>query len=121
MSTVLVIEDDADLRFLYNTALSQSGFSVAEAHNVALALSMLSDPNFVPELVILDMGMPDSPGTRAINFMRGEPRFNNTQIVIVTANEQYRERVADKGVSYFMVKPVEIAELVRIVTELAAP
>jgi DNA-binding response OmpR family regulator len=118
MATVLIIEDDMDLLFLYHTALSQKGYDVVEARTMAQALNVLAAPDFIPELVIVDMGMPDTPGTRAINFLRGEERFNTTRIVVVTANEQYREKVADKGVSHFLVKPVAIADLVRIADEL---
>ena len=118
MVNVLVIEDDTDLLFLYQTALSQKGYKVVEARNMTVALELLADPDFVPDLVFLDMGMPDIPGTKAINFMRSDPRFEHTQIVVVTANEQYRDRVADKGISDFLVKPVTISDLVRLADKL---
>ena len=120
MVTVLVVEDDTDLLYLYRTALSQKGYEVVEAHNSAQAIELLDTPDFIPALVFMDMGMPDAPGTRAINFMRGEPRFDNTHIVVVTANDQYRSRVADKGISYFLVKPVTISQLVDVADELTA-
>ena len=120
MPTVLVIEDDTDLVFLYNTALSQKGFDVIEAHNSAQAMELLEAPDFIPALVFMDMGMPDMPGTRVLNYMRSEPRFDDTRVVVVTANEQYRARVADKNVSRFIIKPITIAELLSIADELTA-
>ncbi|MEP7286995.1 MAG: response regulator [Chloroflexota bacterium] len=118
MPTVLVVEDDTDLLFLYHTALSQSGYDVIEAHNSAQAMDLLEAPDFTPALVFVDMGMPDAPGTRVINYMRNDSRFDETRIVVVTANEQYRARVADKNVSRFLVKPVTIAQLVGLADEL---
>lgn len=120
MPTVLVIEDDTDLLYLYRTALSQRGYEVVEANNSTEAMEILETPDFIPALVFVDMGMPDAPGTRVINYMRSEDRFDETRIVVVTANEQYRARVADKGVSHFLVKPVTISQLIDIADELTA-
>jgi CheY-like chemotaxis protein len=50
--------------------------------------------------------------------MRSEPRFDNTRIVVVTANEMYRERISDQDISDFLVKPITIAELVRVADQL---
>jgi DNA-binding response OmpR family regulator len=120
MPTVLVVEDDSDLLFLYHTALSQKGYDVIEAHNSGQAMELLQAPDFLPEVLFIDMGMPDAPGTRVINFVRGDSRFDSMRIVVVTANEQYRARVADKGISHFLVKPVTIAHLVALADELTS-
>src|SRR5258708_23921442 len=114
MPTVLVVEDDTDLLYLYHTALSQKGYDVIEAHNSTQAMELLEAPDFIPALVFIDMGMPDAPGTRVINFMRSEPRLDDTRIVVVTANEQYRARGADKGVRHSLVKPHTITQLVSL-------
>ncbi len=120
MPTVLVVEDDNDLLFLYHTALSQKGYNVIEAKSNAQAMELLQAPDFIPHLVFLDIGMPDAPGTRIINYMRSEPRFDDSRIVVVTANEQYHNRVDDKDISHFLVKPVTISQLVDIADELTA-
>ena len=120
MATVLIVEDDTDLLFLYHTALSQSGYDVVEAYNSAQALDLLEAPDFIPTLIFVDMGMPDAPGTKVINYVRSEPRFNGTPIVVVTANEQYRARLEDKDIAHFLVKPVTISQLVEVADELTA-
>jgi two-component system, sensor histidine kinase len=118
MPTVLIVEDDIDLLFLYHTALSQKGYNVIEAHSSGQAMDLLQAPDFVPELIFMDIGMPDMPGTRAIEYMFNEERFQSTKIVVVTANEQYRERVQDKGISRFLVKPITISQLTALADEL---
>ncbi len=120
MPTVLVVEDDNDLLFLYHTALSQKGYNVIEARSNAQAMALLAAPDFIPSLVFLDIGMPDAPGTRIIRYMRSEPRFNQSRIVVVTANEQYQNRVSEEDISYFLVKPVTISQLVDIADQLTA-
>jgi two-component system, OmpR family, KDP operon response regulator KdpE len=118
MPTVLIIEDDYDLLFLYRTALTQKGFTVKEAHNSTEAMDQLQKQDFVPEMILMDIGMPDIPGTRVIDYVRGESRFDATRIVVVTANEQYRERVTNKNISRFLVKPISIAQLAALADEL---
>ncbi len=118
MPTVLVVEDDNDLLFLYHTALSQKGYHVIEARNNAQAMELLQAPDFIPHLVFLDIGMPDAPGTRIIHYMRSEPRFNDTRIVVVTANEHYQTRVDEGDISHFLVKPITITQLVDLADEL---
>jgi DNA-binding response OmpR family regulator len=118
MPTVLIVEDDQDLLFLYHTALTQKGYNVVEARNSAQVMDLLQAPDFIPELVFLDIGMPDAPGTRAIDYMRSESRFNNTKIVVVTANEQYRTRVMEKGATMFLIKPITIAALVAVADDM---
>ena len=103
-----------------NTIAEILGYDVIEAHNSTQAMELLEAPDFIPAVVFMDMGMPDAPGTRVINFMRNDSRFDDTRIVVVTANEQYRARVADKGVSHFLVKPVTITQLVDVADELTA-
>ncbi len=120
MPTVLVVEDDNDLLFLYHTALGQKGYHVVEAQTNSQAMALLQGPDFIPQLVFLDIGMPDAPGTRIIHYMRGEPRFNDTRIVVVTANEQAHNRVNDSDISAFLVKPITISELVEIADQLTA-
>ncbi len=118
MPTILVVEDDTDLLFLYHTALSQKGYHVVEAQSNAKAMELLQTSGFIPRVVFLDIGMPDAPGTRIIHYMRSEPRFNESRIVVVTANEQAHNRVNDADISFFLVKPITITQLVDIAEDL---
>ena len=81
-------------------------------------MDLLRKEDFVPDLVILDIGMPDAPGTRIIEYMREQPRFEATRILVITANDHYKERVENLGVNSFLVKPISIAYLVEVVDEL---
>ena len=118
MPKVLIVEDDADLLYLYVTALSQKSYDVVEAKSYSSVMEILRKPDAVPDLMILDIAMPDAPGTRVIEYMRGEARFNSTRIIVITANDHYKDRVENLGVNYFLVKPIAIARLVEITDEL---
>ncbi len=117
--TVLVVEDNEDLVFLYKTALTQKGYEVVEAHNSAETMELLAEPEFVPALVFIDIEMPDALGTHAIEYIRKNARFGETKIVVVTANDLYRERL-EPLVNRFVVKPVAITDLMKLADELTA-
>jgi DNA-binding response OmpR family regulator len=116
---VLVVEDDPDLRFLYTTALNGRGYQVLEAKTNAEATSYLEDPEVVFDLAILDMAMPDIPGTRVVEMIRNHTRFPGIPIVVITANEHYQEKL-DGKVDRFFLKPVAIGEVVETVEELTS-
>jgi DNA-binding response OmpR family regulator len=109
MPKILVVEDDNDLQFLYDTMLSRCGYDVTAAHNIVDAMVRLT--NELYDIIILDMNMPDLPGIRVIEFARDDARLKHVPIVVVSANEHWKPRVNNLGVREFMVKPVTMQEL----------
>jgi CheY-like chemotaxis protein len=115
--TVLVVEDDPDLRFLYVTALHGRGYAVLEAKNNAEASAILDDADAMIDLAILDMAMPDIPGTRIVEIIRSHERFLEIPIIVITANEHYQQKLGDR-VERFYLKPVAISDIIDTVSEL---
>jgi DNA-binding response OmpR family regulator len=116
MAEVFVVEDDADLVYIYRTALAQAGHQVTMARNGREARAALAQT--VPDVVFLDMNMPDESGASLIAFMRGDARYNATQIVVVTANQLWQSEIRRSDVAEFLVKPVSIRELVDVANAL---
>lgn len=116
MTRVLIVEDDDDLRFLYETAFAREGFEVVTAPSTVEAMLHLTNQDF--DAIILDLNMPDVPGQKVIAFTREDVRLRNVPIVVVSANEAWRAEVDAMGVREFMVKPVQIQHLVACVDEL---
>lgn len=116
-TTVLIIEDDNDVRALYETVLSTQGMQVVTAKSSGEAMSALRRPGFSADLAIVDITLPDTPATSTIEFMRSDPRFAHTRIVVVTANEHYIESMTPL-VDRFFVKPIELTDLIQAVQEL---
>jgi len=117
--TVLIAEDDRDLRLLYRTAMEHKGFRVLEAHNGAALMDLLRSPDFHADVLLLDIEMPEPLASRAIDYIRSQPHLANFKIIVITANEQYRERISPK-VDCFLVKPIAISDVMRIAQELIA-
>jgi two-component system response regulator PilR (NtrC family) len=109
MSRLLIIEDDNDLRFLYETTLAREGHEVVAAPNTVEALLQLTNKDF--DAIILDLQMPDMPGQRVIEFAREDVRLRHVPIIVVSANERWRAAVRALGVHTYLVKPVSMAQL----------
>jgi DNA-binding response OmpR family regulator len=113
MPKILVVEDDNDLRFLYGTMLSRQGHEVVSAVTTSDGILKLTNCPF--DLVILDINMPDIPGFKLIEYSHNDVRLKQVPIVVVSANERFRDIVHKLGVPHFMVKPVPMRQLISMV------
>jgi len=113
---ILVVEDDPDLLFLYNTVLAQQGFEVIGAENASHAMMELD--NGVFDLIMADLNMPDAHGTAVIDHLRKDTRHDHTAVIVVTANDHWLGEVTDRGVEHILVKPVSMKQVVELVRQL---
>lgn len=112
-ATVMVIEDDAELRQIYRQALEREDYVIYEAVDGADALERLEEVS--PDLVILDMMMPRMGGPTLLQMLRQNPRYNHVRLVVITAYPQFRESALNYNVDQFLTKPVRPAEIVQAV------
>jgi len=113
---ILIVEDDAHIRRLLRAALQRAGHRVAEAATAREGLSLLDIEK--PEVVLLDLGLPDRDGLELIEPMRGRSKAT---ILVVSAREDTGEKVAalDLGADDYLTKPFDTEELLaRIRTAL---
>ncbi len=115
--TIIVVEDNQDLLFLYRAALEQKGYTVVEATSTASVIAMLD--KVMPALIILDIEMPAETGVGVIDHLRADERYAAIRVVVITANDRWRERVGDR-VDMFLVKPIGITQLLDIIKELVS-
>ncbi len=102
--SVLIVDDDAELRILYRKILERHDFNVQEAVNGAEALQYLM--NHTPDLIIMDMLMPMLGGETVLQRIQQMPALSNTRIVVLTAYPRFREKAEYRHVAEFLVKPV---------------
>src|SRR4051812_41608772 len=111
MSTILLVEDDPDIRHLVSYKLVRGGFTVNEAEDGFSALrEALRDP---PDLVILDVRMPRMSGLEVCRELRAGPRTARVPIIMLTARarSQDLEQAYAAGASDYIVKPFSPREL----------
>lgn len=111
-ATILVCEDDPGLRLLLRLAIEPRGHRVAEAGDgeSAILLARLVKP----DLVVIDMRLPDCSGIDVVRALRVGPGFETTPILMATGSVQPGDRLAaeDAGVDAFIYKPFSVAGLV---------
>jgi two-component system, OmpR family, phosphate regulon response regulator PhoB len=111
MPRVLVVDDEKDLRSLLEYNLVQAGFSVVTAENGREALERVRESP--PDLVLLDVLLPDMPGTEVLKALRrSSPR--PLPILMLTAKGEEIDRVLglELGADDYVVKPFSVRELI---------
>ena len=108
MADVLVIEDDAQIRKFLRISLEANGFAVHESRLGADGVAMAG--NLTPDVIILDLGLPDMDGIEAIRHLR---EWSKTPIVVLSVRSDAQEKVKalDAGANDYVTKPFDITEL----------
>jgi len=118
MKKVLVADDKATGRELVRTVLENSGYQVLEAANGAEALDCARLE--LPDLIILDLHMPEVDGFGVIQELRRDANFAVTPIIALTASAMMgdRERALALGFTGYITKPISLSALRSEVTRL---
>jgi len=111
-ATVLVVEDERKLRDLVRSYLERAGFTVLSTDSGAEAITMAMTS--APDLVILDLGLPDVPGETVARELRATSVTGTTPILMLTAKsaEEDRIRGLELGADDYVTKPFSPRELV---------
>lgn len=105
---ILVVEDEKGISGFMKAILSSNGYDVVVADTGGEAFSMIS--SHCPDLVVLDLGLPDIDGMSIIGAVR---EWTNTPIIVVSARSSERDKVEalDRGADDYLTKPFGSAEL----------
>lgn len=108
MSTILVVDDDLQLRRFLRTTLAGHGHSVVEAGSVAEALDAIG--RVQPAVILLDLGLPDGDG---LSVLRKLPAENHPPVIVLSARGQEGDKVTalDAGAEDYLTKPFGASEL----------
>jgi len=111
MSKILVIEDERDLQTVLAYNLKQEGYLVFQALQGRAGLDIAIKEN--PDLILLDLMLPDMPGTEICKTLRADPRTKSTRIIMLTAKGEDIDRVLgfELGADDYIVKPFLMREL----------
>lgn len=116
--TVLVVDDDDSIRDMLVAFLADEGYNVVCATDGAHALELVTD-NIIPDLMLLDIGMPVVNGPEFVALYRRIAEPPHAPIVVITARGD-GERIANEiGAEGFVNKPFELEELATAVERAA--
>ncbi|MDB5602481.1 MAG: sensor hybrid histidine kinase, partial [Xanthobacteraceae bacterium] len=103
---VLVVDDDAEVRDVVRITLHGAGLKTAEAINGRAALDWM-DRNPLPNLILLDLMMPEMDGPQFRAAQLRDPRLSRIPVVVLSADRMIAEKAHALGVWGFVVKPLQ--------------
>ncbi|HEY9906275.1 MAG TPA: response regulator [Thermosynechococcaceae cyanobacterium] len=116
---ILVVDDLADNLFLLKTVLESEGYVVGLAENGSTALAKVAETP--PDLVLLDVMMPDMTGYEVARRLRQSERFASVPIVLITAYDEIGADLGEEvGADGFLRKPIDFDELLTSIKDYAA-
>jgi two-component system phosphate regulon response regulator PhoB len=117
---VLIVEDEPDVARLLAFNLQQAGFTVQIAATVAGALAKAKEKR--PEVVVLDLMLPDGSGYDVCRALRAAPETADVGVLMLTARGDADDRIMglEAGADDYVVKPFVVREIVLRVNALAA-
>ena len=106
---ILVVDDEASLRRLLRTSLSAHGYRVLEAATAQAAIESVS--NDAPEIVLLDLGLPDRDGLEVVRRLRAGGATVPVIVLSSRSDERGKVEALDLGADDYLTKPFGMPEL----------
>ena len=105
---ILVVEDDTSIRNLITTTLKTNDYRYVVAMNGKMAL--MEATSHRPDIVLLDLGLPDMDGIEVINNIRS---WSNMPIIVISARSEDNDKIEalDAGADDYLTKPFSVEEL----------
>jgi DNA-binding response OmpR family regulator len=112
-ATVLLVEDSEPIRTAFTILLEDAGYRVRGTGSGEEALELAGRE--VPDLVLLDMGLPDLGGLEVVRRLKAERATRTAVVVAVTGRDEDRDRSAcfAAGCADYLVKPIHLQKLLR--------
>jgi CheY-like chemotaxis protein len=115
--TILVVEDDLELRMFYQLALMEQGHDVNAVSNGAEALEVVS-PEI--DLLVTDLTMPVMTGDKLIAELRSKPEYQDLPVLVVTEHPRDLKPELRAGRTVLLRKPFELDDFIRWVDAAAS-
>lgn len=119
--TVMIIEDEPDAAELFAEMMRIGGFRVIQMYSSTPAISMLAREK--PDVIILDIMMPDISGLEVLRFMRRDPNLVDIPVIVVSAKSMPSDILTglEAGASMYLTKPVSFKDLINAVDRVTQP
>lgn len=118
MKKALVVDDEPNILLSLEFLMKKQGYTVFIARDGQEALEIIE--NETPDLVILDIMMPEVDGYQVCQHMRSQDRFKDTKIIFLSAKskEEEKQRGLELGANLYISKPFSTRNLIKQINEL---
>lgn len=116
--TVMIIEDEAEAAELFSEMMRLNGFRVIKMFSSAPAIPIISQEK--PDVILLDVMMPDISGLEVLRYIRREPELASIPVIILSAKSMPGDiRIGlEAGASMYLTKPVGFQDLKQAVEKV---
>lgn len=116
--TILVVDDDDDIRLMTSECLRKEGYFVIEAGDGLEAEQIALE--YVPQLILLDVNMPGTDGLSALWNLREYSQLVNVPVIIVSAHDAFdlRAEAAAAGCKDYLIKPLAVDDIRQVVRSI---
>jgi CheY-like chemotaxis protein len=114
---ILIVEDEAEIRFLISELLSDEGYTVVQAIDGRAALAYLHTAPDLPRLIILDLVMPIMNGWDFLRARQDDPIVRAIPVIVVSATPNIEVSLAALGAQEALSKPIDLDRLVALVQQ----
>jgi DNA-binding response OmpR family regulator len=116
---VLVVEDDAWIRWFMCDVLSDEGYEVIEAADGRTAIRLVEE--YSPHIVLLDVAMPEVTGVEVLRHLRSVRRTRTLPVVVVSAYPRVLQPIDEASVACILIKPIHVETLLAVVRQVLEP
>ena len=116
--TILIVDDDKNIRKGLSIRLRSQGYNTLHAIDQGTAMKMVKKHK--PDLILLDIGLPDGNGLGVLEYLRGHPTLGATPVVVVTAMDlrYFQDELSLLQPDACFVKPVSNHDLLNMISKL---
>jgi CheY-like chemotaxis protein len=121
VKTVMVIDDEPDLREMLNVLLKSNGYDVMSAANGKDALKILQKSEQKPDLVLVDMFMPEMSGREVCEKIRNDKNLKDLKLAFLTVaafGEYGKQMLKELDILDYILKPYDIDDLIRRINKM---
>jgi adenylate cyclase len=116
--SIFVVDDDEDLRNSICDELKRNGYKTAGAPHGEQALTVLRKAAAAPDLVLLDLMMPEGDGWQVVAALKADERLSKVPIVLMSAVPPKSTTLQSQGVAATLPKPFTMEELIFVLTRV---
>jgi len=117
--TIFIVDDDQNIRELLSVNLMAVGYRVVEAENGRMAMEKFKE--IIPDLIILDIMMPEIDGWELCKFVRDDPLLEKIKIIMLTARGTEKDKLIGREIfraDAYMTKPFDIDAVLTSIEKL---
>lgn len=118
--TVIIVEDEPDAAEMFAEMMRVTGYKVTKVYSSAPAIGIINAEK--PDIVILDVMMPDISGLEVLRYIRRDPTTADLPVILVSAKSMPSDIQIgmDAGASNYLTKPVSFLDLKKAVEDLVS-